>query len=139
MNGPIYEDKGMSRLLALDINRLAHDIHVWAKVKGFWNVPEDVERMLHTLSDKSRDWIARMIKSQKLALVTTETSEQVEAVRKPDTESGLPGFSNEEEECADQIIRLLDYAARYDLRIGEAIMAKMAVNEGRPYKHNKEF
>lgn len=138
-NGPIYEDSIEATALSIGINRLAHDINVWAKVKGFWKVPGDVEQMLHTLSDKSRDWIARLVKAQKLALVTTETSEQVEAVRKPDTESGLPGFSNEEEEAADQVIRILDYCAQYNLRIGEAIMAKMAVNEGRPYKHGKEF
>jgi hypothetical protein len=51
----------------------------------------------------------------------------------------MPGFTNEEEEVADQIIRLLDYAGEYKLRIGECIRAKMMKNEGRPYQHGKAF
>lgn len=124
-------------IVATSINALARSINRWARAKGFWNVPDEVRAM--KLSVGTLQWLERLIKSQKLALITTETSEAVEAIRKPESESGLPGFSNEEEEAADQVIRILDYAAHYNLRIGEAIIAKMAKNEGRPYKHGKEF
>jgi hypothetical protein len=124
--------------LSSNLNALARDINAWAKGKGFWDVP-DVLLRAATHDAKVGAYLDRLIKSQKMALVTTETSEQVEAIRKPGTETGLPGFTNEEEECVDQIIRLLDYAGQYNLRVGEALIAKMAINEGRPYKHGKEF
>lgn len=120
------------------INALAARINSWAIGKGFWTIPDPVIIAMRN-SQQAHAFITRAMKAQKLALVTTETSEQVEAVRKPDAPTGIEGFSNEEEELADQIIRLLDYGAQYGLRIGEAIVAKMAVNEGRPYKHGKEF
>lgn len=122
---------------AAHINTLAFEINDWARRKGFWEIPDDVRAL--KLSVESLKWLDRLLKSQKLALVTTETSEQLEAVRKPDVPSELEGFTAEEEECADQMIRLLDYAGQYSLRIGQAIEAKMAKNEGRPYKHGKEF
>jgi NTP pyrophosphatase (non-canonical NTP hydrolase) len=124
--------------LANNIDALARDINAWAKGKGFWDVPVELMRLADS-EPKAFAYLERLIKSQKMALVTTETSEQVEAIRKPDSETGIPGFTNEEEECADQVIRLLDYAGQYKFRLGEALIAKMAVNEGRPYKHGKEF
>lgn len=118
------------------INELAKDINAWAVGKGFWSVPDNLAVVMRTYPDIDK-FITDLIKVRKCALVTTETSEHVESIRKP--VEGFAGFSNEEEEVADQIIRLLDYAGHYKLRIGEAIAAKMAKNEGRPFMHGKAF
>lgn len=128
-------------ILVTSINALAGQINRWANAKGFWTVPQEITDIMNKMSanPKVKAWIDNAMKAQKLALITTETSEHVEAVRKPDVPSELPGFTSEEEELADQIIRCLDYGAQYKLRIGETILAKMAKNEGRPYKHGKEF
>jgi NTP pyrophosphatase (non-canonical NTP hydrolase) len=40
-----------------------------------------------------------------------------------------------EEELVDVIIRLLDFAGGTGLDIEGALAAKMAYNEGRPYRH----
>lgn len=117
------------------LNELAKDIAVWAAGKGFWKVPEELD----CVSAPTRAWIILLMKSQKNALFTTEVAEHLEALRKPQVPSTLPGFTAEEEEIADTMIRLLDYAGYYHLRIGEALCAKMAKNEGRPYMHGKEF
>ena len=110
-----------------NIDTLAKEINLWANKKGFWDfslpglLPDNV-----------------LVKSTKIMLVVTELSELVEGLRMP-VISQLEGFTNEEEEIADAIIRLLDYSGQYNLRVGEAVLAKMAFNEGRPHKHNKQF
>lgn len=66
----------------------------------------------------------------KLALVTSEVGEAVEAVRKND-------MSNMAEELADICIRVFDLAGALGLDLEQALQEKMAVNERRPYKHGK--
>ncbi|KKL73104.1 hypothetical protein LCGC14_2078290, partial [marine sediment metagenome] len=70
----------------------------------------------------------------------SELSEALEAIRHgnpPDDK--IPEFNGYEAELADCVIRIMDVAIARNLRVAEAIVAKMAFNEGRPYKHGKEF
>jgi len=48
-------------------------------------------------------------------------------------------ISGLEAELVDLIIRVTDMAGGRGLRLEEAVLAKMAYNEGRPRKHGKEF
>lgn len=64
----------------------------------------------------------------KLALIHTEVSEAVEAVRKED----LDNFA---EELADTAIRLFDLAYTMDIDLGRRIRDKVEVNKGRGYRH----
>lgn len=118
---------------AAGLNALARDINDWAIDKGFWrfqSTPADTPLPIENLA----------IKTTKVMLVVTELAELVEGLRKPvEYDRNTVPYTNEEEEVADAIIRLLDYAGAYGLRIGEALCAKMAKNEGRPYRHGKEF
>lgn len=66
-----------------------------------------------------------------IALMHSELSETLEAVRKSLTSDHIPRFSGEEEEIADTLIRLLDYAGGRGLRLGEAFEAKMKYNATR--------
>ena len=125
----------LSHLDALD--NLAEDITKWATEKGFWkSTIADFDGPSGVVVGISPEFIL-LKKSQKLMLVVSELSECLEGLRKPT--KGVAGFTNEEEEIADAIIRLLDYAGQYGLRIGQALGAKMAKNEGRPYMHGKNF
>lgn len=120
-----YTDEEVS---ASALNWLGRAINKWANEKGFW----DFSKTEGVLPD------SKLVKNTKLLLVISEVVECMEGLRKA-ANSQVAGFTNEEEEIADSIIRLLDYAGQYDLRIGEAVLAKMAYNEGRPYKHGKAF
>lgn len=99
------------------ISRRVHDIAVR---KGFWDAPRNDSEML--------------------MLSVTELAEACEALRHgnpPDDK--VPEFSGAEAEMADCVIRLMDQAAARGYRLAEAIIAKTAYNEGRPYKHGKNF
>lgn len=130
-------------ITALLITELAGDIARWARGKGFWDIPTGVAAVM-AVDDDARKWVDRQMKSTKQVLIVTEVAELVEGLRKKGAAvktdgTDAEGFTNEESECADQIIRILDYCGQYNLRIGPAIVAKMAVNEGRPYQHGKAF
>lgn len=51
----------------------------------------------------------------------------------------IPEFSAFEEEMADVVIRVIDASDGKGWRLGEAIAAKMAFNNGRGYRHGKVF
>lgn len=99
-------------------------IHERMVSKGFWShitlgAPEDGPTMINP-----------SIWAEKLALIHSEVSEVLEARR--DGDEAL-----EEEECADIIIRVLDYAAARGFEMDKAVDAKMRANAERPHQHGR--
>ncbi len=91
-------------------------VHETAVEHGWWEQPRPVGEVL--------------------MLMVTELAEAMEAYRDGNPESDkIPGYSKLEEELADVIIRVLDFAGGAELDIEGAVMAKMAYNDTRPYRH----
>ena len=101
---------------------VAGNIHAWARSKGFW--PEGEDR-----ND-----------GEMLALMHSELSECLEGLRHGNPPDDMvPEFTSAEVELADLVIRLMDTCVARGWRVSDAILAKMAYNEGRPHKHGKQF
>lgn len=75
----------------------------------------------------------------KIALMHSELSEMLEAVRKDPKApcAKVPEITCEEEEAADLFIRLLDYCHAREIDLGRAAMLKHEFNLSRPPKHGK--
>jgi hypothetical protein len=70
-----------------------------------------------------------------IALCHSELSEALEADRNDAQSTKLPGFTGVEEELADVLYRVLHIAAKYQLRLPEAFVAKGLFNLARPAMH----
>lgn len=70
-----------------------------------------------------------------ICLIHSELGEATDALRKNKVDDHIPKFFGVEAELADAVIRIMNMAAAKNLRVAEAIVAKMEYNRTRPYKH----
>jgi len=98
--------------------KLQNEIYENARDKGFW---EDFHNVLDTQK------ITFGIATQ-LALIHSEVSEALEALRKYDME-------NFEEELADIVIRVMNLSERFGIDLMGQILLKHTLNTQREYKH----
>jgi NTP pyrophosphatase (non-canonical NTP hydrolase) len=95
--------------------------HVAMEEKGFWPKKPEDETVLERLG--------------RVGLIAEELGECMSGIRKIKQDDHLPEYSMEEAELADIILRVMDIAAARKFPLGQIILAKMAYNETRPYRH----
>lgn len=117
------------------IPQLQKAIHEWARGKGWWDgFPRIKSRDPIKLGRNATHYIGT-----KLALVHTEVSEAVEALRDGDfrlrynPETKKP--EGLESELADAVIRIFDLAEVLGFNLAKTIAIKMAYNKTRTYRH----
>ena len=103
----------------MNISEIQKTIHDTAKEKGWWDKPREAPECI--------------------ALMHSELSEALEGYRigNPHSDKIAP-FSQIEEELADVIIRVLDFAEHNSFEIEKALAAKMAYNDNREYRHGNK-
>jgi len=85
----------------------------------------------HAISVHRGWWKEHRNVGEMLALMHSELSEALEGARKDLPSDHIPGFSMVEEELADTLVRIFDFASAAKLRLGEAFIAKSKFNIGR--------
>lgn len=95
-------------------------VHQTAIEKGWWEKPRDDGTCI--------------------ALMHSELSEALEGLRIQAPSDKIPLFESVEEELADTIIRIMDFAAQRGLNIAAALVTKAEYNKGREHRHGgKQF
>jgi NTP pyrophosphatase (non-canonical NTP hydrolase) len=116
-------------------------VHANAKAKGFWDHHDESVKVLNEADRADLGKATDLAYSaQKLKLMGDELAEASEALRDNNPASvKAEGYSCIEEELADVVIRIMDYAVHEKMDIAGAIEAKMRRNKTRPRLHGREF
>jgi NTP pyrophosphatase (non-canonical NTP hydrolase) len=118
------------------LNRLAQELNNSARYKGFYDEFEDTYAVIEEGNDKALlKYVINQEVNTKLLLIITELSEIVEAIR---AGAGYRDL-HVQEEFADVLIRFLDLCGFLGIDLDTAVAEKRAINNDRPYKHNKAF
>jgi NTP pyrophosphatase (non-canonical NTP hydrolase) len=109
-----------------------------SKKKGFHGIDDMIDALPY---DAIPVPLREARQAQRLMLIVSELGEALEAIRHGNPpDSHIPKYTGLEAELADAIIRIMDLAETHNLRLADAIVAKMAYNSRRPVMHGgKKF
>jgi len=124
------------KLLRRELNRVERDIRGQAECDFFGLTIEAVVDQSHKIAKSKGWWEGDRNDGELIALMHSELSEALEAMRHGNPPSkAIPPFTCVEEELADCVIRIADACAARGWDLEGAIRAKMEYNQGREYRH----
>lgn len=135
--GQIQQFKAAVERFKPAIQEMSSGLFQWFSHMGFWRADQLALNFEASMDPEAkititlREYIA-LKKAEKIALIHSEVSEMLEAVRNGDS-------ANEAEEWADMLVRMLDYRGGFEVPGELAFEAKQLKNYERPYKHGKKF
>lgn len=100
------------------IDQLAAGCHAESNAAGWWTNLQTGEKMERNAGEL-------------ICLMHSELSEALEGARKDLPSDKIDGYSAVEEELADALIRIFDFAGALGLRLGDAFYAKTIYNRER--------
>jgi NTP pyrophosphatase (non-canonical NTP hydrolase) len=118
--------KAQAETTPIDLAAFQRRVHETAVAKGWWEGAQA----------GGTPGATALFKIARLALITTEVAEAIEAVRHGGpADEHCPEHTSEAIELADAVIRILDFAAFYGLDLVGALETKASYNEGREHRH----
>jgi len=97
------------------------------------NKISDFIKECHQVAKEKGWWDEERNDGELIALMHSELSEALEAMRNHATKDALA------EELADCCIRIFDYCGARDIDLEATLLKKIEYNKGRPYRHGKKF
>jgi len=143
------------------LNDLAKKIYQANVEKGFYEDNQEVIKFMesHGATKQMIETVKKAVVGQRLMLITSEIAEALEGNRKDrnakiESKSYYDGLADNEmfnhefekyikdtteDEMADALIRILDYAGAYGIDIDFHVKQKLRYNSLRPHKHGKTY
>jgi len=108
-----------------------------AETHGFHEDEQNLKKLVETAQSEKVEWLETQLLQAEFGRVMSEAGEAIENIRKPGPDDKCPQYPGWHVEAIDILVRVFDTLGKRGIAPGEVFVAKTLVNNGRPYKHDK--
>jgi NTP pyrophosphatase (non-canonical NTP hydrolase) len=99
----------------------------------------NLAQQVHQINVKNGWYDFKRTPGDEVALLHSEVAELFECIRNNQWTTSFEGEDNKpvgaHSECADILIRLMDFCNRYNINLGKEVETKLEYNKSRSYRH----